>query len=95
MNSLESTPLNSQSVTMRLTYPNQNGMFARIAETIGKHGGDLGQVDLLGSAAKLLTRGVNVRAGLPQQFGVAPAHAALVCVVPQPEEFPGRRVAGS
>ena len=62
MNSLESTPLNSQSVTMRLTYPNQNGMFARIADTIGKHGGDLGQVDLLGSAAKLLTRGVNVRA---------------------------------
>ncbi len=47
---------------MRLTYPNQIGMFARIAQTIGNYGGDLGAVDIVSPAAKSMTRDVTVRA---------------------------------
>ncbi len=47
---------------MRLTYPNQIGMFARIAQKIGKCGGDLGAVDIVSPAAKSMTRDVTVRA---------------------------------
>src|SRR3954464_14222654 len=62
MNSIESAPPDTNSVTMQLTYPNKFGMFTRITETIGKHGGDLGGVDLLGTSGDLLTRGVSGRA---------------------------------
>ena len=47
---------------MRLTYPNRVGMFARVVSTIGKHGGDLGAVDIVTPDAKLMTRDVTVRA---------------------------------
>jgi hypothetical protein len=45
-----------------LIYPDQAGMFARIAQTIGRHGGDLCHIDLLGPTARLTTRGVSIRA---------------------------------
>jgi malate dehydrogenase (oxaloacetate-decarboxylating) len=48
---------------MRLTYPNRIGMFARIAQTIGRHGGDLGAVDIVAPDAKAMTRDITVRAG--------------------------------
>jgi hypothetical protein len=45
---------------MRLSYPCQIGMFARIAHTIGKHGGGLGAVDIVGSDRKGMTRDITV-----------------------------------
>ncbi len=62
MRPMECAPAVGQSFTMQLTYPNQIGIFARIVETIGKHGGDLGKIDTLGPHAKLMTRGISVRA---------------------------------
>ncbi len=47
---------------MRLTYPNRIGMFARVVGTIGRHGGDLGAVDIVAPDAKLMTRDITVRA---------------------------------
>src|SRR5215510_15434261 len=51
----------NQSFAVQLIYPDQTGMFARIAQTIGRHGGDLGHIDLLGPAARLTTRGISIR----------------------------------
>jgi ACT domain-containing protein len=51
----------NQSFALQLIYPDQTGMFARIAQTIGQHGGDLGHIDLLGPSARLTTRGISIR----------------------------------
>ena len=55
-------PSVSHTFTMRLSYPNRIGMFARVVSTIGAHGGDLGAVDIVTPDAKLMTRDVTVRA---------------------------------
>jgi malate dehydrogenase (oxaloacetate-decarboxylating) len=47
---------------MRLAYPNQIGMLARIAGVISKHGGDMGAVDIVASDSKSMTRDITVRA---------------------------------
>jgi malate dehydrogenase (oxaloacetate-decarboxylating) len=52
----------SYSFTVRLSYPNRIGMFARIVSTIGKYGGDLGAVDIVTPDAKVMTRDITVRA---------------------------------
>lgn len=52
----------NQSFALQLIYPEQSGMFARIAQTIGQHGGDLGRIDMLGPSARLTTRGISIRA---------------------------------
>src|SRR2546421_595185 len=62
MKTLSTPTLPNHSFTMQLTYPNQIGMFARIAETIGRHGGGLGDIEMLGPGAKLMTHGISVRA---------------------------------
>jgi malate dehydrogenase (oxaloacetate-decarboxylating) len=62
MKRTQTTPSVSYSFTMRLTYPNQIGMFARIAQKIGRCGGDLGAVDIVSPDAKSMTRDVTVRA---------------------------------
>src|SRR5215469_12669731 len=56
------TPSVSHSFTIRLSYPNRVGMFARVVSTIGAHGGDLGAVDIVTPDAKLMTRDITVRA---------------------------------
>ena len=56
------TPSVSHSFTIRLAYPNRVGMFARVVNTIGRHGGDLGAVDIVTPDAKLMTRDISVRA---------------------------------
>jgi malate dehydrogenase (oxaloacetate-decarboxylating) len=56
------TPSVSHTFTIRLTYPNRVGMFARVVGTIGKQGGDLGAVDIVAPDAKLMTRDISVRA---------------------------------
>ncbi len=55
-------PSVSHTFTMRLTYPNRIGMFAKVISTIGRHGGDLGAVDIVTPDAKLMTRDITVRA---------------------------------
>jgi len=56
------TPSVSHSFTIRVAYPNRVGMFARVVSTIGKHGGDLGAVDIVTPDSKLMTRDITVRA---------------------------------
>jgi malate dehydrogenase (oxaloacetate-decarboxylating) len=56
------TPSVSHTFTIRLSYPNQVGMFARVVNAIGRHGGDLGAVDIVTPDAKIMTRDVTVRA---------------------------------
>jgi hypothetical protein len=51
------TPAISYSFIMRLSYPNRIGMFARIVNPIGKHGGNLGAVDIVTPDAKLMSGG--------------------------------------
>src|SRR5882724_8545678 len=51
----------NQSFALQLIYPDQTGMFARIAQTIGQHGGDLGRIDMLGPSPRLMTRGISIR----------------------------------
>jgi malate dehydrogenase (oxaloacetate-decarboxylating) len=55
-------PSVSYSFTMRLKYSNRIGMFARVVSAIGKHGGDLGAVDIVAGDAKIMTRDITVRA---------------------------------
>ena len=62
MKSLQPAPSVSYSFTMRLTYPNRIGMFARVVSAIGKHGGDLGAVDIVTPDAKVMMRDISVRA---------------------------------
>jgi malate dehydrogenase (oxaloacetate-decarboxylating) len=62
MKPFKSAPSVSYTFTMRLAYPNRIGMFARIAQTIGRHGGDLGAVDIVSPDAKSMTRDITVRA---------------------------------
>lgn len=47
---------------MRMNYPNGIGMFARIAQMIGRHGGDLGGIDIVSADNRSMTRDVTVRA---------------------------------
>jgi malate dehydrogenase (oxaloacetate-decarboxylating) len=62
MNSVQSAPSASYGFTVRLAYPNRIGTFARIVSTIGKHGGDLGAVDIVAPDSKVMTRDISVRA---------------------------------
>jgi len=62
MNRASSLPSVSHTFTMRLTYPNRIGMFARVVSAIGRQGGDLGAVDIVTPDAKLMTRDITVRA---------------------------------
>jgi malate dehydrogenase (oxaloacetate-decarboxylating) len=62
MNKPTSNPSVSYSFTMRLAYPNRIGTFARIVNVIGRHGGDLGAVDIVTPDAKVMTRDITVRA---------------------------------
>lgn len=55
-------PSVSYSFVVRLTYPNRIGMFAKLTETIGRLGGDLGAVDIVNPDAKRMTRDITVRA---------------------------------
>ena len=48
--------------TMRLSYPNGIGMFARITRIIGEYAADLGAVDIVSSDSKNMTRDITVRA---------------------------------
>ncbi len=55
-------PTVSHSFTIRLSYPNRIGMFARIVETVGKRGGDLGAVDIVQIQGGQMVRDITARA---------------------------------
>src|SRR5215472_3014673 len=57
-----SSPSLSHTFTVRLTYPNRIGVFAKVVGIVGAHGGDLGAVDIVAPDAKLMTRDITVRA---------------------------------
>src|SRR3990172_6228846 len=62
MKTTQIAPSVSYSFIMRLSYPNRIGIFARIVSMIGKHGGDLGAVDIVTPDAKVMTHDITVRA---------------------------------
>ena len=62
MSTPQPRPSVSHSFVMRLTYPNRIGMFAKLTQTIGRLGGDLGAVDIVNPDAKRMTRDITVRA---------------------------------
>jgi malate dehydrogenase (oxaloacetate-decarboxylating) len=62
MTSAKTPPSVSYSFVMRLTYPNRIGMFAKLTQTIGRQGGDLGAVDIVNPDARRMTRDITVRA---------------------------------
>ncbi|SPE62901.1 NADP-dependent malic enzyme [Verrucomicrobia bacterium] len=62
MKTTQSAPSVSYGFTMRLAYANRIGMFGRIVNTIGKHGGDLGAVDIVTVDTTMMTRDITVRA---------------------------------
>jgi malate dehydrogenase (oxaloacetate-decarboxylating) len=68
MTTIKIHPSVSYSFVMRLTYPNHIGMFAKLTQTIGRHGGDLGAVDIVNPDAKRMTRDVTVRARDPEHM---------------------------
>ena len=57
-----SSPSVSHTFTVRLTYPNRIGMFAKVVGVVGARGGDLGAVDIVAPDAKLMTRDITIRA---------------------------------
>lgn len=57
-----SAPSVSHTFTMRLAYPNRIGMFAKVVNVIGQHGGDLGAVDIVSPDTRQMTRDITVRA---------------------------------
>ena len=61
-------PSISYSFVIRLTYPNRIGMFAKLTQTIGRAGGDLGAVDIVNPDAKRMTRDVTVRSHNPEHM---------------------------
>jgi malate dehydrogenase (oxaloacetate-decarboxylating) len=62
MKPIQPIPSVSYTFTVRLSYPNRIGMFAGIVSQIGRHGGDLGAVDIVTPDSKVMTRDVTVRA---------------------------------
>ena len=62
MISPKTPPSVSYSFVVRLTYPNRIGMFAKLMQIIGHHGGDLGAVDIVNPEATRMTRDITVRA---------------------------------
>lgn len=62
MKRIQNLPSVSYSFTVRLTYPNRIGAFARVVNAIGRHGGDLGACDIVMPDATLMTRDVTIRA---------------------------------
>ncbi len=60
INTQQKAPSVDYTFTMRLSYPNGIGMFARITRIIGELGGDMGAVDIVSSDSKNMTRDVTV-----------------------------------
>jgi malate dehydrogenase (oxaloacetate-decarboxylating) len=56
------TPNPSFSLTIRLTYPNQAGMLASVAQAVAQVGGNLGQINLIEQTRKISLREITVDA---------------------------------
>jgi len=73
-------PSASYSITMRLHYPNEIGMFSRIASAISEEGGDVGAIDIVGVSSAEMERDVTVNAADDQ-------HAARI--IRRVQQVPG------
>jgi malate dehydrogenase (oxaloacetate-decarboxylating) len=72
------TPNASYSVTVRLHYSNEIGMFSRIASTISEAGGDIGAIDIVDVSSKDMERDVTVNAADEQHAARIVAHLRQV-----------------
>ena len=59
---MEITPSPSYSITIRIELEHKPGMFARVAEAIGKAGGSLGSIDIVARSREKTVRDVTVEA---------------------------------
>ena len=59
---MEITPSPSYSITIRIELDHKPGMFARVAEAIGKAGGSLGSIDIVARSREKTVRDVTVEA---------------------------------
>ncbi len=59
---MTTTPSPSYSITLRLEFPNQVGMFGRVATVIGEMGGDIGAVDIVRAGKGTMVRDFTVNA---------------------------------
>ena len=59
---MEITPSPSYSITIRLELEHKPGIFARVAEAIGKAGGSLGSIDIVARSREKTVRDVTVEA---------------------------------
>jgi malate dehydrogenase (oxaloacetate-decarboxylating) len=57
------TPTASYSVTVRVSLPDQPGMFARVAHAVGEAGGNLGGIDLVEVRRGTTVRDITIAAG--------------------------------
>src|SRR5712692_5697073 len=77
------TPNASYSITLRLQYPNQVGMFSRIAAAIAAAAGDVGAIDIVSVTSRDMERDVTINAA-------DEAHASRI--VDEVQRVPGVRV---
>ena len=59
---MEITPSPSYSITIRIELDHKPGMFARVAEAIGRAGGSLGSIDIVARTRQKTVRDVTVEA---------------------------------
>ena len=71
-------PNASYSFTMRLHYPNEIGMFSRIAEAISAAKGDVGAIDIVQVTGEHMERDVTVNAADEQHAAAILAHVSEV-----------------
>lgn len=59
---MDSSPSPSYSLTLRIEYPNSLGMLGRITSLIGQMGGDIGAIDIVQSAPRVMQRDITFSA---------------------------------
>jgi malate dehydrogenase (oxaloacetate-decarboxylating) len=57
-----SVPSASYSITMRLRYPNEIGLFSRVASAISEVGGDIGAIDIVRASPEEMVRDLTINA---------------------------------
>ena len=63
-------PSPSYSITIRLQYPNREGMLGKVTSVIGDAGGDIGAVDIVESRGNRITRDITIDARDERHSGV-------------------------
>jgi malate dehydrogenase (oxaloacetate-decarboxylating) len=63
---MQSTPSASYSLTLRIKLPNRAGTLGAAATAIGRAGGDIGAVDIVGVERNFIVRDITVNAASSQ-----------------------------